>query len=70
MDSAAYEVNYLAQAHWHRFHYCFGEMVALDRTEKEVRLGATFARAMVLISFILRLSVRFCTDRVVTPSLA
>jgi NADH:ubiquinone reductase (H+-translocating) len=42
MDPAAYEVNYLAQAHWHRFHYCFGKMTGLDRTRKEVRLGATF----------------------------
>jgi NADH dehydrogenase len=42
MDPAAYEVNYLAQAHWHRFHYCFGAMIGLDRTRKEVCLGATF----------------------------
>jgi NADH dehydrogenase len=42
MDPAAYEVNYLAQAHWHGFHYCFGAMVGLDRTRKEVRFGATF----------------------------
>jgi NADH dehydrogenase len=42
MDPAAFEVNYLAQAHWHAFHYRFGEMIGLDRTRKEVRVGATF----------------------------
>ena len=40
-NPAAYEVDYLAQAHWHGFHYRFGEMIGLDRTRKEVRLGAT-----------------------------
>ena len=42
IDPEAYEVNYLAQAHWHGFRYRLGEMVGLDRTRKEVRLGATF----------------------------
>ena len=42
MDPAAYEVNYLAQAHWHRFQYCFGEMIGLDRKQKEVHLAAAF----------------------------
>ena len=42
MDPAAYEVNYLAQAHWHGFHYDFGAMIGLDRTRNEVCLGATF----------------------------
>jgi NADH dehydrogenase len=37
-----YEVNYLAQAHWHGFRYRFGEMIGLDRAAKEVRLAATF----------------------------
>jgi len=30
--SPAYEVEYLAQAHWHGFQYRFGEMTGLDRT--------------------------------------
>jgi NADH:ubiquinone reductase (H+-translocating) len=42
IDPEAYEVNYLAQAHWHGFRYRLGEMVGLDRTRKEVKLGATF----------------------------
>jgi NADH:ubiquinone reductase (H+-translocating) len=41
IDPADCEVSYLAQAHWHGFRYCAGEMVGLDRTAKEVRLGAT-----------------------------
>jgi NADH dehydrogenase len=41
IDPGEYEVNYLAQAQWHGFHYHFGEMTGLDRTRKEVRLAAT-----------------------------
>ncbi|MFZ1096707.1 MAG: NAD(P)/FAD-dependent oxidoreductase, partial [Xanthobacteraceae bacterium] len=29
MDPGEYEVNYLAQAHWHGFRYGFGEMIGL-----------------------------------------
>jgi NADH:ubiquinone reductase (H+-translocating) len=32
IDPGEYEVNYLAQAHWHAFRYRFGEMIGLDRT--------------------------------------
>ena len=42
IDPGEYEVNYLAQAHWHGFHYRFGEMIGLDRARKEVHLAATF----------------------------
>jgi NADH:ubiquinone reductase (H+-translocating) len=42
MDPGEYEVNYLAQAHWHNFRYRFGEMVGIDRAAHEVRLAATF----------------------------
>ena len=42
IDPGEYEVNYLAQAHWHAFRYRFGEMIGLDRARKEVRLAATF----------------------------
>src|SRR5262245_52175970 len=42
IDPDAYEVNYLAQAHWHSFHYRLGEMIGLDRASREVRLAATF----------------------------
>lgn len=42
IDPEAYEVNYLAQAHWHRFRYRLGEMVGLDRAGKLVHLAATF----------------------------
>jgi NADH:quinone reductase (non-electrogenic) len=40
IDPGEYEVNYLAQAHWHGFRYSFGEMIGLDRNAKEVRLAA------------------------------
>jgi|SRR5262245_15535085 NADH:quinone reductase (non-electrogenic) len=42
MDPGVYEVDYLAQAHWHGFGYRLGEMIGLDRAAKEVRLAATF----------------------------
>ena len=31
LDPGEYEVNYLAQAHWHGFRYRFGEMIGLDQ---------------------------------------
>src|SRR6266853_2616594 len=40
LDPGEYEVNYLAQAHWHWFRYCFGEMIGIDRAAKQVCLGA------------------------------
>jgi len=42
IDPGEYEVDYLAQAHWHGFHYRLGKMVGLDRARKEVHLAATF----------------------------
>jgi NADH:ubiquinone reductase (H+-translocating) len=42
LDPDAHEVSYLAQAHWHGFHYRFGEMIGLDRAAKRVHLTATF----------------------------
>jgi NADH dehydrogenase len=42
MDPGEYELNYLAQAHWHRFRYRLGEMIGVDRSAKEVHLAATF----------------------------
>lgn len=40
LDPGEYEVNYLAQAHWHGFGYRLGEMIGLDRAVKEVQLAA------------------------------
>ena len=42
MDPGEYELNYLAQAHWHGFRYRLGEMIGLDRAAKEVHLAAVF----------------------------
>jgi NADH:ubiquinone reductase (H+-translocating) len=41
LDPGEYEVNYLAQAHWHGFRYHLGEMIGLDRVRKEVHLAAS-----------------------------
>ena len=42
LDPGEYEVNYLAQAHWHGFRYRFGEMIGLDRAVKQLHLAAAF----------------------------
>lgn len=34
-----HELNYLAQAHWHGFHYRLGEMNGLDRARKVIKLA-------------------------------
>jgi len=34
-----HELNYIAQAHWHDFHYRNGEMIGLDRSAKQIRLA-------------------------------
>jgi NADH:ubiquinone reductase (H+-translocating) len=41
MDLDDHALDYLAQAHWHRFRYRVGELVGLDRARKEVLLAAT-----------------------------
>jgi len=40
MDLGHHELNYLAQSHWHHFRYRMGEMIGLDRTAREVIIGA------------------------------
>ncbi len=39
MNMDAHEVDYLAQAHWHGFQYRIGEMVGLDRAQRQVQLA-------------------------------
>jgi NADH dehydrogenase len=39
MDLGHHELDYLAQAHWHHFHYRTGEMVGLNRSRREVLVG-------------------------------
>lgn len=36
MDIAAHEVDYLAQAYWHGFRYRIGEMIGIDREQRQV----------------------------------
>lgn len=42
IDRAQHELNYLAQAHWHHFAYRFGELIGLDRAQKQIHLAATY----------------------------
>ncbi|MGE5169534.1 MAG: NAD(P)/FAD-dependent oxidoreductase [Rudaea sp.] len=39
MDLDVYELDYLAQSHWHRFRYRIGRMDGLDRARKRVRVA-------------------------------
>ena len=39
MDLDHHQLDYLAQAHWHHFRYCTGEMIGLDRGQREVLVG-------------------------------
>jgi NADH dehydrogenase len=41
MDMARHEVDYLAQAHWHRFRYRIGAMTGLDRARRQVHVAAS-----------------------------
>ncbi|KIZ40399.1 MULTISPECIES: NAD(P)/FAD-dependent oxidoreductase [Rhodopseudomonas] len=34
-----HELNYMAQAHWHHFHYRLGEMTGLDRDARTIKLA-------------------------------
>ena len=36
-----HELNYMAQGHWHNFHYRNGEMIGLDRTAKTITVAPT-----------------------------
>jgi len=36
-----HELNYMAQGHWHNFHYRNGEMIGLDRAAKTITLAPT-----------------------------
>ena len=36
-----HELNYMAQGHWHHFHYRNGEMIGLDRASKTITLAPT-----------------------------
>jgi NADH dehydrogenase len=41
MDFAVHEVDYLAQAHWHRFRFRIGEMSGLDRERRRILVAAS-----------------------------
>ena len=40
MDQNVYELDFLAQAHWHHFRYRIGNVIGLDRSRREVQLAA------------------------------
>ena len=39
LADAIVEIHFLAQAHWHHFHYRIGELIGLDRGKREVHLA-------------------------------
>jgi NADH:ubiquinone reductase (H+-translocating) len=40
MDTAAHEVDYLAQSYWHGFRYRIGDMIGIDRDLRQVQVAA------------------------------
>jgi NADH:ubiquinone reductase (H+-translocating) len=48
IDPGEYEVNDLAQAHWHGFRHRFSEMIGLDRAR--VRLAAIASRSLFYLA--------------------
>ena len=42
MDTGRHELAYQAQGHWHGFRFRYGEMIGLDRANKQIHLAATF----------------------------
>jgi NADH dehydrogenase len=40
MDTAAHEVDYLAQSYWHGFRYRIGDMTGIDRDRRQVQVAA------------------------------
>jgi NADH dehydrogenase len=45
MDTATHQLSYVAQANWHHFEFAAGEMIALDREARTIRLAAVPAAA-------------------------
>jgi NADH dehydrogenase len=41
MDVDQHELEYMAQSHWHHFKFRYGEMIGLNRANKQVILAAT-----------------------------
>jgi NADH dehydrogenase len=39
MDTAAHEVDYLAQSYWHGFRYRIGDMIGIDRDRRQVQVA-------------------------------
>jgi len=42
MDVDQHELEYMAQGHWHGFKFRYGELIGLNRANKQVVLAATF----------------------------
>src|SRR5690242_7509927 len=41
MDVHAHQLDYLAQARWHRFNFCCGALEKLDRRRREITVAPT-----------------------------
>jgi NADH dehydrogenase len=46
MDLAVHEVDYLSQAHRHRFRYRVGEMIGLDRERRHILVAPSLRRSV------------------------
>src|SRR2546422_2928404 len=41
MDIHAHQLDYLAQARWHHFTFCYGALESVDRTRREIAVAPT-----------------------------
>ena len=77
MDLGHHELDYMAQGHWHHFRFRIGEMVGLDRAERQVRLaplhddtGAEILPARRVPYDLLVIAVGSLTNDFATPGVA
>jgi len=50
MDLADQELDYIAQAHWHHFKFRLGELISIDRENKQIQIAPVIDEAGVLVT--------------------
>jgi NADH dehydrogenase len=50
MDLADQELDYIAQAHWHHFKFRLGELMSIDREQKQIQIAPVIDDSGVLVT--------------------
>ena len=50
MDLADQELDYIAQAHWHHFKFRLGELMSIDREQKQIQIAPVVDDSGVLVT--------------------